>query len=194
MVAMQDTEPGAFPRGRGTDGAYPDAVHEAAAASPADIGRIFEEHEARVRRYIAFRVRDAHDVEDLTADVFRRLVAGPAPVPPVAWGPWLLRVAHNVVVDHYRRRRRFDPLATVLDRPDDAPSLDERLIRDEQTRRVDEALARLPGRQRAAVYLRYHEGLDYARVAEVLGVPAVTARTLVHRGLRRVAASLEQES
>jgi RNA polymerase sigma-70 factor, ECF subfamily len=158
-----------------------------------EVATIYEHETGRVRRYVAFRVRDPRDVDDLTADVFRRLVCGPVPASPGSWAAWLLRVAHNVVVDHYRRQRRFDPLALLFDRPDDAPPLDERLIRDEELSAVDRVLDRLPGRQRAAVYLRYREALGYEEIASVLGVPAVTARTLVHRGLRRVAAQLAKE-
>ena len=61
-----------------------------------------------------------------------------------------------------------------------------------KTRAVDTALAGLVGRQRAAIYLRFHEDLEYADIATIMGVPAVTARTLVHRGLKKVAAQLAE--
>ncbi len=162
--------------------------------SAADAATLFEEHEPTIRRYVAFRVADRRDVDDLVGEVFRRLVTGPAPVDAGARRAWLLRVAHNVVVDHYRRRRRLDPLALVLDRPDDAPAPLERIVLDEQLREVDRALAGLPGRQRAAIYLRFHEGLEYVEIGRILGAPVVTVRTLVHRGLRRVAAEMGEEA
>jgi RNA polymerase sigma-70 factor (ECF subfamily) len=151
---------------------------------------LFEAYEARLRGYVAFRIREPADVDDLIGEVFRRVVAGPVPADRAAWPAWLFRVAHNAVVDHYRRRRSFSPLTWLLDRPDDAPPLPDVVIRSEQLRTTDAALRRLPGRQRAAIYLRYYEGLEFADVAEVLGVPSSTARSLVHRGLRRVAADL----
>jgi RNA polymerase sigma-70 factor (sigma-E family) len=49
----------------------------------------------------------------------------------------------------------------------------------------------LPVRQRAAVVLRYYEGLSYAEVAKVLGVSDVTARTQTHRALKTLRAALE---
>ena len=54
-------------------------------------------------------------------------------------------------------------------------------------RTIDMALATLVGRQRAAIYLRFYEDLEYADIATVMGIPSVTARTLVHRGLKKVA-------
>jgi len=151
---------------------------------------LFEAYGERVRRYIAFRVRSPEDAEDLAADVFRRVLSAPVPIDAGARPAWLFRVAHNAVIDHYRRRRFLAPLATILDRPDDAPSLPERAMRDEELRRIDVALATLVGRQRAAIYLRFYEDLEYADIASVMGIPAVTARTLVHRGLKKLAGQL----
>jgi RNA polymerase sigma factor (sigma-70 family) len=151
---------------------------------------LFEAYGERVRRYIAFRVRSPEDAEDLAADVFRRVLSAPVPIDAGARPAWLFRVAHNAVIDHYRRRRFLAPLATILDRPDDAPSLPERAMRDEELRRIDVALATLVGRQRAAIYLRFYEDLEYSDIASVMGIPAVTARTLVHRGLKKLAGQL----
>jgi RNA polymerase sigma factor (sigma-70 family) len=159
-------------------------------ATPDEAAALFEAFGERVRRYVAFRVRSPEDAEDLTSDVFRRILSGPVPIDPGARPAWLFRVAHNAIIDHYRRRRFSIPLIGLLERPDDAPSLPDRAIRDEELRTVDMALAELVGRQRAAIYLRYYEDLGYADIATIMGVPAVTARTLVHRGLKKVAAQL----
>jgi RNA polymerase sigma-70 factor (ECF subfamily) len=159
-------------------------------ATPDEAALLFEAYGERIRRYIAFRVRSPEDAEDLASDVFRRVLSAPIPIDAAARPAWLFRVAHNAVIDHYRRRRFLAPLATLLDRPDDAPSLPERAMRDEELRRIDAALATLVGRQRAAIYLRFYEDLEYADVATVMGIPAVTARTLVHRGLKKLAGQL----
>ena len=80
------------------------------------------------------------------------------------------------------------------DRADDAPSLPDRAIHNERMRATDEAMRRLPGRQRAAIYLRFYEDLPYDTVATVMGIPAVTARSLVFRGLKRLATTLGEET
>jgi RNA polymerase sigma-70 factor, ECF subfamily len=161
-------------------------------ATADEAAALFEAYGERVRRYIAFRVRGIEEAEDLAADVFRRLLSGPIPEEPAARPAWLFKVAHNAIVDHYRRRRSFLSLGGLVERPDDAPSLPDRAIRDERLRAIDGALARLVGPQRAAIYLRYYEDLEYADIATIMGIPAVTARTLVHRGLRRVSTQLAE--
>jgi RNA polymerase sigma-70 factor (ECF subfamily) len=159
-------------------------------ATADEAAALFEAYGDRIRRYVAFRVRSIEDAEDLSSEVFRRVLSGPIPTDIGARPAWLFRVAHNAVVDHYRRRRFLAPLENILDRPDDAPTLPERAIRDEQVRRIDEALATLGGKQRAAIYLRFYEDLEYADVATVMGIPSVTARSLVHRGLKKLAVEL----
>jgi RNA polymerase sigma-70 factor, ECF subfamily len=166
-------------------GVRPDTLEAAA---------LYEAWAHRVRGYVEFRVRDVSDAEDLVSEVFSRVVRGPAPVDPAARPAWIFKVAHNVVVDHYRRRRFPFPPAVFVDRADDAPSLPDRVIHDERMRATDEAMRHLPGRQRAAIYLRFYEDLPYETVAEAMGIPAVTARSLVHRGLKRLATALGEET
>ena len=108
---------------------------------------LYEAFGERVRGYVRFRVRDQGDADDLVGDVFQRVVSGPIPVEPAARPAWIFRVAHNVVVDHYRRRR-FPLLPAFTDRADDAPSLPDRVIADERMRVTDEAM-RGPARQPA---------------------------------------------
>ena len=209
--ALDPIDPGRDPvpgQPRGSEAPVP-AAHSApatAADSSAAIGRsgvrltgpeaaaLYETYATRVRGYIAFRVRDPDDVDDMTAEVFRRVVAGPAPVEPAARPAWIFRVAHNAVVDHYRRHRFALLPAGALERPDDAPSLPDRLVRDERLRATDEALRRLPGSQRAAIYLRFYEDLPYDQIAAVLGIPAATVRSHVFRGLKRLAGALGEEA
>lgn len=173
------------------DGASADrAARGATRATPEEAAALYDAFAERIRRYIAFRVRSPEDAEDLTSDVFRRVLSAPIPVDPGARPAWLFRVAHNAIIDHYRRRRFTVPLIGILERPDDAPTLPDRAVRDEEMRTIDTALASLVGRQRAAIYLQFYEDLEYADIATVMGIPSVTARTLVHRGLKKVAVLL----
>jgi len=155
---------------------------------------LYEAWAPRVGGYIRFRVADATDAEDLVGEVFRRVVSGPVPSDPAARPAWIFRVAHNVVIDHYRHRRFPLAPATLVDRADDAPSLPDRVIHNERMRATDEAMRSLPGRQRAAIYLRFYEDLPYETVAAAMGIPAVTARSLVFRGLKRLATALGGET
>jgi RNA polymerase sigma factor (sigma-70 family) len=174
--------------------AGPDATVAGVRPANGEAAALYEAWAPRVGGYIRFRVADATDAEDLVGEVFRRVVSGPAPLDPAARPAWIFRVAHNVVVDHYRHQRFPLLPAAFADRADDAPSLPDRVIHNERMRATDVAMRSLPGRQRAAIYLRFYEDLPYETVASVMGIPAVTARSLVFRGLKRLATALGEES
>jgi RNA polymerase sigma-70 factor, ECF subfamily len=93
---------------------------------------------------------------------------------------WCYRVATNAALDEARRRNRR-PLATetlsepVADGPGDDSRVADRLD-------LDAALGRLSPDYRAAVALRDIVGMDYAEIADVLGVPAGTVRSRISRG------------
>ncbi|GIU85961.1 MAG: hypothetical protein KatS3mg009_0476 [Acidimicrobiia bacterium] len=91
---------------------------------------------------------------------------------------WCYRIATNAALDEARRRAR---------RPVPAPRLPDRAHASPEDRvaariDVDAALAGLPADFRAAVALRDLAGLDYAEIAEVLGIPPGTVRSRIARG------------
>lgn len=98
---------------------------------------------------------------------------------------WTYRVAVNLANAHYRRRRSADRAQSRLGLADVADSGGEadRLA-------VRAALAKLSDRQRAAVVLRFYLGYSLAEVADGVGVPLGTAKSLVHRALKALRADL----
>jgi len=122
---------------------------------------------------------------------------------PVAAEAWFFRVLVNVCMRALRRRRAVrmvrglwpsadrdgveDDLGMVTD-ADDPESLaaDELLVQRAEVTRLLRALDRLPGKQRAALVLRYGHDLSVPEVAEMLGVGGGTAKTHLVRGLRRL--------
>jgi len=132
----------------------------------------------RIRRYIAFRVRSPEDAEDLTSDVLSADPERPRPDRPGAPGrPGCSASPTNAIVDHYRRRRFTIPLLGILERPDDAPSLPDRAVRDEEVRTVDPG-ARNPRRPPTgprSLPAFSTRTSSYADIATVMGIPAVTA-------------------
>ncbi|HUI47581.1 MAG TPA: RNA polymerase sigma factor [Acidimicrobiia bacterium] len=95
---------------------------------------------------------------------------------------WAYRVATNAALDEARRRNRrpvpTDDVAESARAPDRA-SLDTGVA---DRLDVDAALEQLPPEYRAAVALRDLVGMDYAEIADVLGIPAGTVRSRISRG------------
>ena len=106
---------------------------------------------------------------------------------------WLFRIAHNTAIDAMRRSRpppasidaTHSSSAAGRDEPATPPEPDpvERL---ELGRALEAALAELRPDQRAAIVLRYENGLSFDEIGAVLGVPEVTARSHVHRARKEL--------
>lgn len=118
---------------------------------------------------------------------------------------WLARIVETALVDHLRRQKAEKrgaharaPLADDSSAPDAPVARDPRPSEaargKELEDRITEALARLTERARELIVLREHCGMEYAEIAEALGLKnADTARALHHRALRSLAALLEKQ-
>ena len=109
---------------------------------------------------------------------------------------WLFRIAHNTALDALRRAR---PSLVSIDQleagsaggsqPAAAPTPDP-VERAALGSALEHAIQLLRPAYRAAIALRYEEGLAFEEIADVLGVPEVTARTYVHRARKELARAL----
>ncbi|MFP5365130.1 MAG: RNA polymerase sigma factor [Thermoleophilia bacterium] len=137
--------------------------------------------------YVRSIVRDHHDAEDVTQQVFAKLITAIARyeqrgVPFVAW---LLRISHNVAVDALRARRST-PAAEIFGSQDACEDGSER------ARSLRAALATLPDDQRQVVVLRHVLGLSPVEIAEQLGRSSSSVYGLHHRGRRTMCAELQR--
>jgi len=140
----------------------------------------------QVYGYLLPRCGSVADAEDLTAETFMAAVAAlRRSDPPSVTVAWLIGVARHKLVDHWRRseRERRGLAAAGLSQAD-APW--EELL---DTSAAYSALARLPGPQRAALSLRYLDGLTVAEIADHLHRTVRGTETLLVRAraaLRRI--------
>ncbi len=102
---------------------------------------------------------------------------------------WVYRVTRNLCIDRMRKRRMVD-LEDVPEPADEALGASETLMQADRARALQQAMARLPERQRAAVVLRHVEGRANPEIAEVLGVSVEAVESLTARGKRALAGLL----
>jgi len=106
---------------------------------------------------------------------------------------WLFRIAHNLCIDHYRRRR-LDTVPMVRhsdgeeeeawDLPDVGPSPAELFSDRERGQRLLVAVESLPPAYRVVILMRHQQGLAYDEIAESLEVPLGTVKARIHRAHR----------
>jgi RNA polymerase sigma-70 factor (ECF subfamily) len=139
----------------------------------ADAEALFLEHRHRLFRYLCRAVGQVDTAQELTQDVFVRVIR--AEVPIAGDGEvraWLFRIARNLAIDHRRRER--GPIA--LAQP---PSV--RHPAAETATAVNEALARLPEVDRDVFVMREVAGLSYAEIATACDLTADAVRSRIHR-------------
>ena len=168
---------------------------QAAKYDPAVLSEIYDEYSVKIYNYIYHRTGDRPLAEDLMAEVFLRALE--AIQNKKGWTTslqgWLYRIAHNLVVDHYRRqaKREGPPLNERVAATDDhSVQIAERILASEKVRK---ALANLTEEQQQVIVLKFAEDLSNREVAEILGKTEGAVKALQHRGLAALRRFLDLE-
>jgi RNA polymerase sigma-70 factor, ECF subfamily len=154
-----------------------------------EFGPLYLRYRDRVLRYCLYRLGELAEAEDATSTVFVHALHGITSVhdDDSSFRPWLFRIAHNEVVDRYKRRalRPETALAAAADLVDPAPSPEEAAMMIETLGRLRTLLGELPPRERAVLELRLAD-LTTAEIAAVLGMTEGSVWTAQSRGLAKV--------
>ncbi len=157
---------------------------------PEALANLFETHYERVVRYIAVRMGNRDEAEDMAAEVFVRALEK---LHTFQWRgipmeAWIFRIAHNITVDHLRTngpRKRTSPLedAGAIEAPDD-PERDAVLAT--QREELLGAMKSLTDAQREVVALRFFGGLPSSEVARVMERSDGAVRELQSSALKKL--------
>ena len=151
------------------------------------IAALYHRHVAAIARYIGYRV-PAHVADDLTAEVFLRMVEG-LPRFQVNGAPfeaWLYRIAAARIADFYRERRRH-PEEALLDTEPDRTDLPETALQEaEEQAELRAALWQLSDEHQDILLLRFVERKSHAEVADLLGKSVTAVKSAQHRALVRL--------
>ena len=172
-------------------------VKRAQQGDRAAFSEIYDRHQPAIYRYVAFRVASTATAEDLTSEVFVRLVDRIDRFkyrgrPLLAW---LYTIARNLIADHHRLAGKYAvvPLDEAQPAPDEAPerSAERRFAE----LGVVKAIGQLTEDQRQVILLKFVEGMDNEEVAAVLNKSVGSVKALQHRALaalRRAMDAMEE--
>ena len=149
------------------------------------ISQLIERHSRRVRDYIRMMVKDRDLAEDLFQETFIKVVRVIDEGRYVDSGKflsWVLRIAHNQVIDHFRAQKQdksisesdagYDVLGTLRFAEH---TIEDRLISEQIAADVRNLIELLPDEQREVVKMRYYANLSFKEIAEQTGVSINTA-------------------
>lgn len=158
---------------RDETGVRSELLDQALKGKPEALGELYDLYADKIYSYIYHRVGSTDLAEDLTGQVFMRMLE--AIRTGRAWrtsfSGWLYRIAHNLVIDHYRRKGRatfvdLDEVTPVQARHGDPLQAAEMTL---DRQRLRAALSQLTEEQAQVITLRFLEELSIAETAEIMG-------------------------
>jgi RNA polymerase sigma-70 factor (ECF subfamily) len=171
-----------------------DLLERAAHCEPAALSTLYDQYVDRIYSYIYHRVGQVELAEDLTGQVFMRMLE--AVRKGYSWrssfSGWLYRIAHNLVIDHYRRRGR----ASFVDIDEvEALSQDAEPLHAVQARLDSEqlraALEKVTEEQAQVITLRFLEGLSIAETANIMEKTEGAIKALQYRAVLALRRAME---
>jgi RNA polymerase sigma-70 factor (ECF subfamily) len=138
---------------------------------PQALAKVHDTYYPAIFRYIAFRVGDHETAEDLTSEVFIRLLhaVNEKSAPKNTLRGWLYRVAANVVADHHREKYRIKKVQLNDGIESDVSDPSQALSAKQQLSELSEALADLTEDQQSVISLRFGYEMAIKEVAQVMG-------------------------
>ncbi|MDA8220083.1 MAG: RNA polymerase sigma factor [Dehalococcoidales bacterium] len=178
-----------------------DALSLAAAAAAGDrqaFAQLYDLYVDRVYHYIYYRLGSARDAEDLTENVFlkawqamRRYQPNGTPV-----FAWLVRIAHNALIDHLRTSRETAPIEEIAEDAvegahwaDPVQAADLRCTQGQLRR----AILGLKPEQQQVIIMRFIDEMSHAQVADALEKTEGAVRVIQHRALAALRQAMAEE-
>lgn len=147
---------------------------------------LLERNQSKLFSYILFVVRDREQANDLFQETFVKIITKLQEgkyTTTGKFGAWIIRIAHNVIMDWYRSKRsdktveqgndndlsKFSP-ADLLDL-----NVENRYVNDQVMSDVKKIMNLLPATQREVVFMRFYQDLSFKEIAELTNVSINTA-------------------
>ncbi len=183
-------------------------------STPAELSRFLSSVERRAYKHALFAVRDHHAALDIVQDAMLKLAEKYGGKPAEELPLLFHRILQNTIRDHYRRQKvrtawvtlfsglqskhgeeEFDPLDILEDSENQStPAAPDASVQQSQIiALIEQALVKLPARQREAFLLRYWEGLDTMETALAMGCTEGSVKTHCSRAAHALAVSLKEK-
>ncbi|MGI8423665.1 MAG: sigma-70 family RNA polymerase sigma factor [Chloroflexota bacterium] len=175
--------------GRSENHGDADLVRLAQKGDAASFGALYERYFDKVYSYLAFKLGNPTDAEDVAEQVFLKALEslGGYKWTGVPFQAWLFRIAHNMMVDALRRRSRrpSEPLERASELSDERRAADPEAMLAEKLSREGllVAVEGLTELQRQVISLKFAGGLSNAEVARLMGKSEGAVKALQHAAL-----------
>jgi RNA polymerase sigma-70 factor (ECF subfamily) len=162
-------------------------VKKAKGLDPEAFGMLYDEYVDQIFRYVYYKVGNLVESQDLTGQTFLKAFENinSYEMRDVAFSSWLYRIAHNLVVDFFRResKRENVPIDEQPPTPSTQGNPVETVLADLESERLYRAMHKLTHNQREVLVLKFIDNLSNAQVAEIMGISVGAVKSTQKRGL-----------
>ena len=151
----------------------------------------YSQHRDEIVSFIAMRIADSFEAQDMVQDIFLRLLQKQQLVTPQTMNSLVYTMVRHAVADYYRRRRVHEEYEHYLRRRDDVGEIESVISARQLMERMEKSLSRLPEVSGRIYRLHIYDGLQVSDIAQHLSLPYKQvenrlgqARKMIRRQLR----------
>ncbi len=162
------------------------ALVEKAKKDLASFDKIYAYYFPRIFAYSINRLGNRELAEDITSQVFVAAVEGIKSFDPkkgYKFGTWLYKVAHNKIVDHYRKKKT-GLFGLFGDEPAYEDNYDEELDLPQKQKEILFVLTKIKPRYQQVISLKFYSELSNEEIAEIMEVNKANVALVLHRALK----------
>ena len=162
----------------------PDAVKNYISGDESALASLIERHQSKIYGFIYSKVNDRDLSDDIFQDTFIKVIKTLKTKSYNEEGkflPWVMRIAHNLVVDHFRKakkmpfQRETEEYSIFNYMTDNAPTIESQMITEQVEVDLTRLLDELPDDQKEVLVMRMYQDLSFKEIAELTGVSINTA-------------------
>ena len=164
----------------------PDAslVKEYVAGNEDALAKLIKRHESKIFGFIFSKVLDRDTANDIFQDTFIKVIKTLKSNSYNEEGkflPWVMRISHNLVVDHYRKNKKMPLFRETEDfsifsvMSDDSMTIENKIIADQVEMDLKKLIEELPADQKEVLVMRMYQDMSFKEISESTGVSINTA-------------------
>lgn len=165
---------------------------------------IIHRHKKKVYSYISLYIRDQALVEDIFQDTFLKVIQSVRAGKYQDNGKflsWVMRIAHNLIIDHFRRLKQLNTMSNDDYESDlfnskklSDDNIEETIVKVQIRKDVRKLIGHLPDDQKEVVILRHYAGLSFKEIAEITDVSINTALGRMRYALINIRKIMEEKN
>jgi len=165
--------------------------------------QLIHRHKTKVFAYISLYIRDQALAEDIFQDTFLKVMQSVRTGKYADNGKflsWVMRIAHNLIIDHFRRVKQMNTVSNDNYESDIFNSkrfaednIEDSMIKRQIQKDIRNMISHLPDDQREVVILRHYSGLSFKEIADITGVSINTALGRMRYALINLRRTMEEK-